>query len=99
MTTTTDITVENLLQHCYLEYSVPRFDKYDRLFQRAITGDCGEIKYFLTFRSWPDSFDAEVNARTDTDGDVWITIRELTIQATETRAELLWKAAGAVNYE
>lgn len=85
-----------------------------RVFQSSVHGEKRILQkrfdsedrrlYFITFREfeWDSgklTYDAQVCCDTDSGGYAWLTIREDTIEATEKRAELLWKACGSVYYD
>lgn len=98
-----DITPEKLLEAGYKEFPLSYLDKCDRNFQRSIRDDKGKRLYFVTIRLWTHlhwiSWDCLMCTDSDTDGYLWATIRENTIQGMESRAEALWKAAGAKAYD
>jgi hypothetical protein len=99
----TEITIENLLAAGYREFTPNEaIDKFNRGFQKRITAN-GDTKYFISVRYWrfPDheTFDAQVCCDTDTAGYAWATLKENTIDGIESRAEAIWKAAGAVMYD
>jgi len=96
------VTAKALLERGYKEYR-GTFDGEKRILQKNFDEEYQRM-YFVTFREFeqPDgalSYDAQVCCDTDTGGYAWLTIKEDTIEATEKRAELLWKACGSVYYE
>ncbi len=99
-----EISAENLLAAGYREFAPSVIDKgADRLFQKRFDGPLGK-RYFITFRQWtfPEfgpSFDAQICCGTDTDGHIWVTIKEPSIEETEKRADAIWRTAGGVYYE
>lgn len=87
----------------YRQYLPPRIDNYTRLFQKRVDDGAGAM-YFINFREWQHphgnpTYDAEMSCDTASHGHVWITIKEDSIEATETRAGLMWVAAGSVYYD
>lgn len=97
------ITREALLEAGYREHPDHRVGSCDHLFQKRID-DFNGAMYFVNFREWrhPDgnfAWDAELACETTSGGYVWVTIKEDTIVATESRAGLMWAAAGSVYYD
>ena len=96
------ITPEELIGAGYREIPVPPIWHCQRVFQKAIEW-ASRRQYFINFRQWHlngrFSFDAELCCETASTGNVWATIGEASIEATEARAEAIWRAAGAIPYE
>jgi hypothetical protein len=102
----TPVTPEALIARGYVIVK-DTLHKSNRIFQKRFDDDCGK-KYFLTFSEWVPSeelpipsigYESECRFETSTDGYVWITIKESTIEAVETLAEALWVTTGSVYYE
>jgi hypothetical protein len=101
----TGITAENLLAAGYRAYPPSMLDQGSTmLYQKCFRDDMGK-RFYLNFREWPlrpncpETFDANISGETNTGGHFWLTIKEDTIEATESRAEVIWSAFGGVYYE
>jgi len=81
-------------------------DTYDCLYQKRFFDKDGGTRFFINFREWSlptptgISFDTYVCFETDGDnGYVWATLKEMTIEASEKRAEQIWQAVGGIYYD
>lgn len=99
-----NITADGLILRGYKEYPPNKgMDSFYRAFQKAIDDDNGKRLYFINIRQWKhnhwESWDCQVCTDSDTGGYLWATMRENTIELMESRAEAMWKAAGAKPYD
>lgn len=100
----TEITPHNLLARGYREHPGTS-DGESCFYQKCFIDDKGK-KYFVEFREWdmsslsrPNMIDTRICCQTDTDGYLWATFREDTIELAESRALKLWEASGSIYYE
>lgn len=98
----TPITAAALLACGYREFPRGPIDSehISRLFQKAFDDAKGR-KYFITFREWPPlgakrcaTYDAQIACNTKTGGYLWATIREISIEETESQMAAIWETVG-----
>ena len=99
----TEITAQNLVDRGYKRYKPIAPNAEECFYQKRFDDECGK-KYFIEFREWDFerlgvSYDTRICCYTDSDGYIWCTIREDTIEQAEQRAIAIWQAAGSVYYE
>lgn len=98
------ITADALRKAGYREYPANPHDEHKRLFQKRVDDDNGTL-YFVNFHEWEHpitpglSYEAQLSCETNTGGTIWVTIKEVDIAATESRAAIIWAAAGGVYYD
>lgn len=98
------VSADNLIAAGYRQYPPSAIDSgADALYQKCIKDERGKL-YYVNFRQWDligcdPTFDTDVSCNTDSGGYAWLKFKEPTIEASERRAETLWKAAGGIYYE
>jgi hypothetical protein len=99
----TPISKESLLMLGYREFPPNKaIDSSEAMFQKRIKDDKGTL-YFVNFRRWKynnhNSWDSQLFCDSDSGGYLWATIKEDTIEKTESRIRALWKANGGKRYD
>ena len=99
----TPISEDALLERGYKKHNPnPVMDTFDYFFQKRIRDEKGTL-YFINFRHWSHgdnvSWDCELNTDSDSDGYLWATIKEHTIEKSEARIRALWEASGGKYYD